>query len=94
MIIGFLCLMTKVPPELDDSLEPYSYISDLVVISGHRNQGIGERLVTEAEEIAREAGIKRLKVGVLVANKEAHRFYHAHGFRDYTVQLIKELERK
>src|SRR5215831_12311275 len=30
-VAGFVCLMAKAGPDFDDSLEPYSYISDLVV---------------------------------------------------------------
>jgi ribosomal protein S18 acetylase RimI-like enzyme len=90
-IIGFVCLMARVDPDLDDSLEPYSYISDLVVRAAYRDRGIGRRLMAAAEAAARAAQTKRLKVGVLVANRRAFDFYRAGGFREYSIQLVKDL---
>ena len=90
-IAGFICLMARVEPDLDDSLEPYSYISDLVVRAAYRGRGIGRRLMAAAEGAARAAQTQRLKVGVLVANKRAFDFYRAGGFREYTTQLVKSL---
>lgn len=81
VIAGFVCLMARVEPDLDDSLEPYSYISDLVVRAAYRGRGIGRQLMAAAEAAARETKTKRLKVGVLVANKRAFEFYRAGGFR-------------
>jgi ribosomal protein S18 acetylase RimI-like enzyme len=91
VIAGFVCLMARVEPDLDDSLEPYSYISDLVVRTAYRGRGIGRRLMTAAEAAARVAKTKRLKVGVLVANKHAFDFYRAAGFREFAIQLVKDL---
>jgi ribosomal protein S18 acetylase RimI-like enzyme len=91
VVAGFVCLMARVEPDLDDSLEPYSYISDLVVRAAYRGRGIGRQLMAAAEAAARAAETKRLKVGVLVANKRAYEFYRAGGFREYTIQLVKSL---
>jgi ribosomal protein S18 acetylase RimI-like enzyme len=90
-IVGFLCLMARVAPELDEPPEPYSYISDLVVRAAYRDHGAGKQLIAHAEAFARQSGALRLKVGVLVRNDGAHRLYRSCGFRDYTVQLLKEL---
>jgi ribosomal protein S18 acetylase RimI-like enzyme len=91
VVAGFVCLMARVPPDLDDSLEPYSYISDLVVCAAYRGGGIGRGLMDAAEAAARAAGTKRLKVGVLVANKHAFDFYRTGGFREFAIQLVKNL---
>jgi ribosomal protein S18 acetylase RimI-like enzyme len=90
-VVGFLCLLTKVVPELDEPPEPYSYISDLVVRAAYRDRGVGRTLVAHAEAFAQQSGASRLKVGVLVRNDGAHRLYRSCGFRDYTVQLVKDL---
>jgi GNAT superfamily N-acetyltransferase len=71
-------------PSADDGLDPYAYISDLVVRAAHRRRGIGRDLLVRAESFAREFGAKQLKVGVLVRNQTG-------GFRDYALQLVKPL---
>lgn len=93
-VVGFVCLLAKVPPSADDAVEPYACISDLVVRATHRGRGIGRELMTRAESFAREAGAKQIRVGVLVRNAASHAFYRAGGFRDYTVQLVKPLDVK
>jgi len=91
VVIGFVCVLAKLMPELDEAREPYSHISDLVVRAVDRGRGTGRLLLARAEAFAREMGMKHLKVGVLVRNERAHALYRASGFRDYTVQLIKSL---
>jgi ribosomal protein S18 acetylase RimI-like enzyme len=90
-VVGFVCVLAKVPPSADDGHEPYAYISDLVVRASNRGRGIGRELMVRAESFARELGAKQLKVGVLVRNEATHAFYRSGGFRDYTVQLVKPL---
>jgi ribosomal protein S18 acetylase RimI-like enzyme len=91
VIAGFVCLMARIEPDLDESTEPYAYVSDLVVRAAYRGRGIGRRLMAVAEASARDAHVKRLKVGVLAANKSAFEFYRSGGFREYSVQLVKSL---
>src|ERR1700730_18169609 len=31
VIAGFVCLMARIEPDLDESTEPYAYVSDLIV---------------------------------------------------------------
>ena len=91
-VVGFVCVLAKVLPSADDGIDPYAYISDLVVRAAHRRRGIGRDLLVRAESFAREFGAKQLKVGVLARNEATHTFYRAGGFRDYTVQLVKPLD--
>ena len=92
IVVGFVCVLAKVLPSADDGIDPYAYISDLVVLAAHRGRGVGRQLMVRAESFAREFGAKQLKVGVLVRNEATHIFYRAGGFRDYTVQLVKPLD--
>jgi ribosomal protein S18 acetylase RimI-like enzyme len=91
-VVGFVCVLAKVLPSADDGVEPYAYISDLVVRAAHRGRGVGRELMARAESFARESGSKQLRVGVLVRNEASHAFYRADGFRDYAAQLVKLLD--
>jgi ribosomal protein S18 acetylase RimI-like enzyme len=90
-LVGFVCVLAKALPSADDGIEPYAYISDLIVRAAYRGRGIGRALMMRAETFAREFGTEQIKVGVLVRNEGTHAFYRANGFRDYTVQLVKPL---
>jgi len=90
-VIGFVCVMARVMPDLDDAPEPYAYISDLVVRAAHRGRGTGRRLIDRAASFARENGVGQLKVGVLVRNEGAHALYRDCGFRDYRIELVRQL---
>ena len=58
-------------------------IMALVVAQGARGLGVGRRLVSGAESIAREVGAGRLMVTTHVRRADAHAFYERLGF-DFT----------
>ena len=91
-VVGFVSVLAQVMPSKDEAQEPHAYISDMVVRSSHRGQGVGRRLMAEAEAFARKAGVKELRVGVLARNQGAHRLYRDCGFADYTIELRKTLK--
>ena len=92
-VVGFVCVYGYVPQEeLDESPEPYAFVSDLVVMPAHRGSGIGQRLLEAAEVYARACGMAKLKIGVLRRNEGALRLYERLGFRQYRVELSKRLD--
>jgi ribosomal protein S18 acetylase RimI-like enzyme len=93
VVVGFVCVYGRVPQEeLDESPDPYGFVSDLVVMPAHRNTGIGQRLLAAAESYARECGVTELKIGVLQRNGGALRLYERLGFRQYRIELTKRLD--
>ena len=87
--MGFV-VQTDAAYLLEDVRE-YAVVTDLVVDAQYRGRGIGQLLLTEAERLAREAGLKRLTIGALVANERAERTYREFGFEPYVTVLIKAL---
>lgn len=69
----------------------YGMVADLVVGEPWRKKGIGRLLLTEAENLTRDAGLHRMMIGVLAGNDPALRAYRGFGFRDYAHILVKAL---
>ena len=66
-------------------------VTDLIVHEEWRGRGVGQLLLNEAERLTKEAGLKRLMIGALVANERAIRTYDRFGFEPYVAFLKKEL---
>jgi ribosomal protein S18 acetylase RimI-like enzyme len=49
--------------------------------------GAGKKLIEEAKYMAREKGVKRIKVEAAVQNKKALTFYRSCGFEDFDLVL-------
>lgn len=74
-----------------DDVRRHGTVTDLVVAEEWRGRGIGRMMLEEAERLTREAGLKRLVIGALVANEKAERAYRAFGFEPYVSILSKDL---
>lgn len=74
-----------------DDVRRHGTVTDLVVTEEWRGRGIGRRLLAEAERLTREAGLTRLTIGALVANRQAERTYRAYGFDPYVSILVKDV---
>jgi ribosomal protein S18 acetylase RimI-like enzyme len=74
-----------------DDVRRHGTVTDLIVHEDRRGRGIGRMLLREAERLTREAGLKRLFIGALVANEPACRIYEMFGFEPYVSLLVKEL---
>ena len=59
------------------------YIEALAVSEVRRGQGIGSRLLADAEQWARSHGRSRMALHVLASNAGARRLYHRVGFRPW-----------
>jgi GNAT superfamily N-acetyltransferase len=75
-----------------DDVRRHGMVTDLIVHEEWRGQGIGQALLREAERLTREAGLKRLMIGALVANEQAERTYRQFGFEPYVSLLVKDVQ--
>lgn len=90
---GFVTVLAKVRSEdIDDGDLEYGLVSDLVVATDFRKQGVGRRLLEAAEAFAREAGVRWLRVNVLAANRPANELYASLGFEPLYVEREKALD--
>lgn len=72
-----------------DDVRRHGTVTDLVVHEDWRGKGVGRLLLAEAERLTREAGCRRLMIGVLVANEGAERLYRSEGFEPYVSIMVK-----
>ena len=63
--------------------QPLVNLHDVAVLASHRGQRIAERMLAEAERIARERGACKLTLEVLTGNTPAVKLYQRIGFEGY-----------
>ena len=91
-VVGFATVLARVSSgELADGDIEYGLVSDIVVASKHRNQGIGKKLLAAAEEYARSSDLQSLRIGVLADNHLADELYDSMGFEILYVEREKKL---
>lgn len=92
-IVGYCSLLTHCDSseDIDEIFYTYAYINDLGVAANMRSRGIGAKLVSAAEDIARREGLSWLRLSVLAANGAARRFYERQGFGENLILLEKQL---
>ena len=66
-------------------------MSDVVVASKYRKQGVGRKLLEAAESYAKSKGVRWLRIGVLAENHSADGLYDAMGFKRLYIEREKEL---
>lgn len=77
-----------------EDLRRYAFISTFFVEPWARGQGVGQALMTRAEEIAAAKQVKRLRLYALSGNTRARRIYEEAGFQLYGVEMMKQISPK
>jgi GNAT superfamily N-acetyltransferase len=91
-VIGMMCFIIEQPqPYLRAEVAEVGWVTELVIDERHRGQGIGTRLLEEAERLARDKGIGRLMIAAIVGNRIARQAYERFGFRPAVLELVKDL---
>lgn len=76
---------------VSEDVRRHGTVTDLIVHEEWRGRGIGQMLLREAERLTREAGLKRLMIGALVANERAEHTYRTFGFEPYVSYMVKTI---
>lgn len=90
MLVAFPMEVDEDYEERDPILVPYSvleedksyYICGMAVDEAHRGQGIGTRLLDEADRACRERGLAKLSLIVFEQNVRARTLYERHGYTE------------
>ncbi len=91
--LGYCVILTKVPnEEVDEQAFDYAYVSEIVVAKSARGQGVGTELLRDAENLARAANAKWLRINVLAKNTLARDVYDRFGFEEHLVTMEKPLK--
>ncbi|WP_308121175.1 GNAT family N-acetyltransferase [Paractinoplanes bogorensis] len=69
-----------------------AYVGELVVRADHEHRGVGTLLMAEAEEWARQRGLRHLTLDTGAANHGARAFYARRGYQEEDVRLTKRIE--
>jgi GNAT superfamily N-acetyltransferase len=87
----FLTIETA-PPYIRPDLRRLAYVADAFVQEAWRGRGAFRAMLNEAETHSRQAGCRRLMIGVLAGNAVADRVYRRAGFRDYAIEMVREIQ--
>lgn len=87
-VVGLACL--RLLPCLCDPT-PYAELTELIVDPRYRRRGVGRALVRHIEREAAAQGAASLTLMTAWRNGEAHAFYHALGYRLYTLMMQRPL---
>ncbi|HHU56174.1 MAG TPA: GNAT family N-acetyltransferase [Acholeplasmataceae bacterium] len=72
---------------------PVLFIEAIYVEEKYRKQGIGKKLIKQAEEFARSRGIKQIASDCLIDNTNSEEFHKSCGFRETerVIFFVKEV---
>jgi ribosomal protein S18 acetylase RimI-like enzyme len=91
-VAGFVTILTRVESEeIAEGEIEYGLVSDLVVASKFRRQGLGRKLLEAAESYARVNKVRWLRIGVLAENDSANALYDSLNFKKLYVEREKDL---
>ena len=88
-VAGFI--FGKVSRNVWWNYQPVAFINDFIVDSNYRRQGIGTKLVTEFENIAKQQGAFYIRLLAFPTNMPAVNFYKKHGLMEYSVYYQKKI---
>ena len=92
-VFGHLFLaLDEAPPYLAPEYRREAWICDAFIEEAWRGQGAFRAMLALAEAHARAAGCRRLHIGVLAGNDDAERIYRKAGFRNYAIEMVRELD--
>ena len=88
-IIGLVTVIIETSNDLLTTFTRYAYISDIVVGAADRGRGIAQRLLSAAEQFARDQGCEHLMIEALAENALALKAYRRFGFREREILMHK-----
>jgi len=91
-VIGHLFLtLDTAPPYVRADLRRRAWVADAFVQEAWRSRGAFRAMLARAEAHAREAGCRRMMIGVLTGNDLAERVYRRAGFAPHALEMMRDI---
>ncbi|MFQ5547665.1 MAG: GNAT family N-acetyltransferase [Woeseia sp.] len=87
-ILGFTIVRLRPEPL---SHEPSGHLETIAVDDRAEGKGIGQALLSAAEEAARDRGAQTMTLNVISTNSRARRFYERSGYDGELIRYIKRI---
>ena len=91
-IVGFIKIITLVKHPLVSNIR-CSLISDMYVLPAFRRKGVAFTLMNRVFEYVKSKGVTHVRLNVMERNIPAYNLYEKMGFVDYSIIMMKQLER-
>ncbi len=92
-VVGYIGMaLSKAGPFVPAEIRQQVYVENLVVSRDHRRHGIGQALLTRAEDLARLHGLKAICLGVVPGNTAAEAAYAKVGFTPTAIEMRKLID--
>ncbi len=90
-IVGYTMAQDmEYPPVFE--VKRYCFITDIMIVDGHRGSGIGSNLVSAVRDWASERGLTRAEVNVHAFNEMGLSFWRSMGFFQHTARMRSEID--
>ena len=86
--VGYIIVVNK---DIDYRKGSYMEIDNMGVSPEYQSQGIGEKLIESATDLAKSKGADKVLLSAYVKNNRAISFYKNLGFKEISLELEKEL---
>ena len=70
----------------------FAYISDLIVMKEHKNDGVVKELIETAETYARTQNVSSIQASILKNHEESLQGYFRNGFQEWEIRVRKIIE--
>ncbi len=91
-LVGFIKIMTLVRHPLVSNIR-CSLIGNMYVLPEFRRMGVASALMDRVFEYVKSKGGTHVRLNVMASNTPAYNLYEKRGFVDYSIIMMKQLER-
>jgi ribosomal protein S18 acetylase RimI-like enzyme len=88
-LLGYAMVSINVGAATWDLGDQTAEIETLSVLEAERGRAVGRALTEAAAEVAAQAGVRSVAVGVAHTNADAIRFYEREGFKPFYVLMLR-----
>jgi len=90
-VVGMVSIYIEADKKQYRTSHRFAYISDLIVMKEHKNDGVVKELLETAENYARTQKVSSIQASILKNHEESLQGYFRNGFQEWEVRVRKQI---